>query len=53
MIRKIKLAFLLLSIFAIIILSGCATSNPYVGYGYYKSDAPRGNVGLGGIGYQR
>ncbi|GEM_PF-2933632 len=53
MIRKMKLAFLLLSIFAVLILSACATSSPYVGYGYYKEAAPRGNVGLGGIGFDR
>jgi hypothetical protein len=53
MIRKFKLAFLILSFFAILILSGCATSNPYIGYGYYKEAPPSGNVGLGGLGYQR
>lgn len=46
MIRKFKLAFLFFALFALLILSGCAT-NPYFGYGSYKTAAPRGNVGLG------
>ena len=53
MIRKIKMVFMLLSILAVLVLSACATSNPYIGYGYYKEAPPSGNVGLGGIGYQR
>ncbi|MEJ2068691.1 MAG: sporulation protein YjcZ [Deltaproteobacteria bacterium] len=53
MIRKCKLAFLFLALFSLLIVSGCATSNPYIGFGSYKGDPPRGNVGLGvGIGFE-
>jgi len=53
MTKKLKFALLFFALFALLVVTGCAT-NPYIGFGAYKSMSPRGNIGLGvGIGLER
>ena len=53
MTKIIRFAFLFFALFALLVVTGCAT-NPYFGFGSYKAMTPRGNIGLGvGIGLER
>ncbi len=53
MTKKIRFVFLFFTLSILFAVSGCAT-NPYIGFGAYKSMSPRGNIGLGvGIGLDR